>query len=336
MVTNNKSKVIYGDSPFVEDMGVLTTLCLLHEEVLLFGWKPLDQQFDDYRRKLNTQGATELAVVEDILQLLIPEGVIIYHSPKDVATKFLGSDEIEFPGIEVCEETEINEEKCRLVLKADIKNFNHLTWLVMKGLKKGKRTVASVIRDASLISAAAQSAIPIVCEHSHITLAPSVTRVSEVATFLSHRTFHKLALPELRAYHVEDILEARLKLKAELQEFRAGILDLVWLLHQRNDLAGDLRGIRADCDILIETKIAGAVLSLEHAISTHKNKKIQRILKATGGALLEFGKSLIAPTLPGLLMGGSGGLLKLSESIDTQLPQIQVASFLYKVCEKKF
>jgi len=223
-----------------------------------------------------------------------------------------------------------------VVVKGDVKKFNNITRLIIGGFKKEKRTVSDVIRSGSLVSAAVQTGIPIVCSQAHITLKPTTTRVSEVATFLSHKTLQKLVLPELRAYQTEDILEARLKLKAELQEFRAGILELVWLLHQQHDISGDLRGLGADCEILIETKIAGAVLSLEQAIASHKNKKIRRMLKVAGGALLELGKSIVAPSLPGLLMGGSGGLLKVAESMDTQLPKIQIASFLYKIREKDF
>jgi len=52
MAGNKKSKIIYGDSPFVEDMGVLTSLCLLHDEVLLFGGNTLDRQLEDLRRNL--------------------------------------------------------------------------------------------------------------------------------------------------------------------------------------------------------------------------------------------------------------------------------------------
>ena len=54
------------------------------------------------------------------------------------------------------------------------------------------------------------------------------------------------ALPDLRAYRAEDILEARLKLKGELAGFKAGIRDLVWLLYERNDLSGNLMGIGHD------------------------------------------------------------------------------------------
>lgn len=336
MSTQKQSSVIYGDSPFVEDMGVLTTLCLLHDEVLLFGSKPLDEQLNDYwERSTARANAATASPVEQAFQVLLPEKVISFLAPSDVEERFPGSDATELPGIDGFETTEAHGETS-FVARIDAKNLNLVSRLVIAGFKKGPRTVSSVIRDAALVSAAVQSQLPIVCEDAYVALAPTATRVSEVASFLAHRTFRKLALPELRAYHAEDILEARLKLKGELIEFRAGILELVWLLHQRSDLSADPKEIGRDCDVLIETKIAAAISSLEQAIAKHESRSIRRILKATGGALVELGKSLITPSMTGVLVGGSGALMKLSESIETQTPSIQIASFVYKARERKF
>jgi hypothetical protein len=331
-----QSSVIYGDSPFIEDMGVLTTLCLLHDEVLLFGSKSLDEHLNDYWEGSNaTVEGTAATAVEQAFQVLLPERAVSFLSPSDVEARFPGSDAIELPGINGFQTTEVHG-KTSLVANVDVKNLSPVSRLVLAGLKKGPRTASSLIRDASLISAAVQSELPIVCEKAHFALSPTATRVSEAANFLAHRTFQKLAIPELRAYHAEEILEARLKLKGELVEFKAGILELVWLLHQRNDLSGNLKEFGRDCDVLIETKITAAISSLEQAIAKHESRAIRRILKATGGALMELGKSLIAPSIIGTLVGGSGALMKLSESMETQLPSIQIASFVYKVRERKF
>ena len=331
-----KSSVIYGDSPFIEDMGVLTTLCLLHDEVLLFGSKPLDEHLNDYWERSNASGdGITATAVELAFQVLLPEKAISFLSPSDVDARFPGSNATELAGIDGFETMEV-QGKTSVVAKVDENNLSFASRLILAGFTNGPRTVSSLIRDASLISAAIQSELPIVCEKAHFSLAPTATRVSEVANFLAHRTFQKLALPELRAYHAEDILEARLKLKGELTEFKAGILELVWLLHQRNDLSGDLKGIGRDCDVLIETKIAAAVSSLEQAITKHESRAIRRILRATGGVLMELGKSLISPSITSALVGGSGALMKLSESMETQAPSIQIASFVYKARERKF
>lgn len=336
MSNPKQSTVIYGDSHFIEDMGVLTTLCLLHDEVLLFGSKSLDEHLNDYWKKSNiSEDDATPTTVEQAVQVLLPEKAISFLSPSDVESRFPGSAMTELSGIDGFE-TKVIDGKTSLVIKTDINNLNHISRLVLAGISKEPRTVSSVIRDASLISAAITSELPIVCEKSQITLKPTPTRVSEVANFLAHRTFQKLALPELRAYHAEDILEARLKLKSELAEFKAGIRDLVWLLYERNDLSGNLVGIGHDCDVLIETKITAAILSLEQAMAKHENRAIRRILRGAGTALVEFGRSLIVPSIPGALIGGSSALMKLSESMEAQAPNIQIASFVYRARSRKF
>lgn len=330
-----KSRVIYGDAPFVEDMGLLTTLCLLNDEVLLFGKTTLDKQLDEYWVRHSGQDSVEESIVSQTFQSLLPEGVVSFYSPSDIESQFPGTDELDLPGIDGLETLEVDG-KSVLRLKVNAAKLNDFTRTLLRGFNAESRTVSSLRRDVSLLSVAAQVGLPIACTSAQIALSPSSTRVSEIASFLERRTFERLALPELRAYHVDDILEARLKLRGELQEFRAGIRELVWLLHQRVDISGDLRGLAKECDILIDTKIWAAVSTLEKAIATHQSKKIRRILKTTAGALLEVGKSLLSPTVAGPLLGGSAALLKVAEGLEVSPPTLQIASLVYKVREKDF
>ena len=84
MENMSHSKVIYGNSPFIEDMGLLTTLCLLHDEVLLFGTGSLGDQFDKYWSQIGENSDSESAkVVEQTFQILEPEGVVTFLSPTD-------------------------------------------------------------------------------------------------------------------------------------------------------------------------------------------------------------------------------------------------------------
>jgi len=336
MNPKQNTSIIYGDAPFIEDMGVLTTLCLLHDEVFLFGSKSLGEHFEDYWASKKRETEDDFpSVVEQTFQILHPEGVVSFFSPSDVPIRFPGTDEIELDGIEGIETIDEEGKKC-VVIKTNLKELNNFSRIILRGFKKGNRTLSDMIRDLSIFTAAISSKTPIVCEAAHVALTPSDSHVSETSTFLAHRALQRLALPELRAYHAEDILEARLKLKDELFEFKAAILELVWLLYRHTESPRNLSTLSKECDILIDTKIASAMLLLQKAISEHKNKKIRRILRATGGAVLEIGKSLLAPSFSSILMGGSGALMKFSDGLKTQPPNIQVASFIYKIREKKF
>lgn len=336
MRSERKTRVIYGDAPFINDMGVLTTLCLLNDEVLLFGSKTLGEHLDDHWEERDAApNSSTRSVAEEMLEVLLPEGVVSFYSPADAQAAFPGAGDFELPGIAGLKHSEIDG-KPHIVLDADPSKLNGLSRILINGIGEGGRTISKMLRDAVILSASVQDSIPIICKQSQLSPASSSTRVSEVSAFLANRTFQRLALPELQAYHPDDILEARIKLKDELSEFREGILELVWLLHQKTDLGGDLRGLGHQCDVLIDTKITASVSQLERAISTHESRKIRRIIKVTSGALLELGKSFLSPSVAESLLGAGGAALKIYEGLENTPPSVQIASFVYKVRNKRF
>lgn len=336
MRLERKTRVIYGDAPFIDDMGVLTTLCLLNDEVLLFGSKTLAEHLDEHWEKRDAaHDPSARSVAEEMLEVLLPEGVVSFYSPSDASEAFPGIDELDLPGIKGFKHITVNG-KPQILLDSDPSKFNDFTRLLVGGIGEGHRTASRLIRDATILSASVQASLPIVCKKAQISAASSRSRVSEVSAFLAQRTFQRLALPELQAYHPDDILEARVKLKDELLEFREGILELVWLLHQKTDLGGNLQGLGHQCDVLIDTKISASVSQLERAISAHESKIIRRILKVTGGALLELGKSLLSPSVAESLLGVGNAALKVYEGLENTPPTVQIASFVYKVRNKRF
>jgi hypothetical protein len=336
MRNTNTSQVIYGNSPFIEDMGVLTLLCLLHDEVFLFGSKPLDEQFKSYWKKNKFDEHSKIpSVIEQTFQVLEPEGVISFFSPESASARFPGADELELRGIEGIEERD-GDSKKGLVLKVKPEEMNALSRFLIRGTKSGTRTVSDLLRDASLLTAAYKFHIPVLTDRSHISINGKDSNVHPVANYLAHKTLEKLVLPELRAYHAEDILEARVKLKSEFTSFKAAILDLVWLLHQQVDLNANLEVLPKECDLLIETKITSALMQLENSINAHQSSRVRRILRSTGGVMMELGKSLIAPDISSALLGGSSTLLKATDVIHQGQPSNHIASFIYKVKEKRF
>ena len=331
MTASQDTRVIYGDAPFIEDMRLLTTLCLLNDKVILIGNAALHEQLQQTAPRNEIAGS----VISQTVESLIPEGVVWFVSPTDLDIHFPGAGNIELSGLQGIEPIETDG---RVVVSLRLKHseLNDTTRVLLRGFGSNGRTVSDFLRELSLVAASMQAGLPVVYQQRRVSLAASSSRVPEVAAFLAQRTFERLVLPDLQAYHAEDILEARLKLKSELLEFRAGVRELVWLLHQQVDLSGDLRGLATECDILIDTKIAAAVSNLERSIAAHESKKIRRILKTMSGALLEVGKSLVSPTFAGILFGGSGAILKVVDGLEASAPAVQIASFIYKVREKQF
>lgn len=334
MREDGRSRVIYGDAPFIEDMGLLTTICLLHDEVLLFGSGTLNEEMLRYWSRPNAPPAEEGTVADKMLETLLPEGVISFYSPDEVQAEFVGSGDLELPGIIAIEET-VLDGKPSISLRTNDDRLNQLSLLTLQGAAGEAMTVSSLLRHVSMLSAAWSSSLPVVGKNTQFVLRPSTSRVSEVATFLAHRTLQRLALPELVTYDPDDILEARRTLQSELLEYRDGMRELVWLLHQKIDIEREMGDVVRHCDVLIDSKIAPAVSQLERAIKLHQSRKLRRILKITGGAALELGKSMLTGGLAGSLMGGSNALLKTAEGLETRTPTMQIASFVYRVRRTK-
>jgi hypothetical protein len=328
----SQSKIIYGSSPFIEDMGLLTTLCLLHDEVILFGTNSLGDQFEKYWANNNDDEAAK--VIEQTFQVLAPEGIVTFLSPEEAMEKFPTSD-VNLDGIEGVTEVKSGE-KTSLSLNIEKEKLSPLSKLILQGINPGQRTVSSLLRDVTLFSAAYTSKLPIVSTSAHISINRSESNVPTVANYLAHKALERLALPQLKAYHAEDILEARVKLRTEFIEFKAAILELVWLLHQKIDLDKNLETLPKECSILIDTKIASALLLFESAISTHKSNSIRRIFRSSGNVILELGKSLVSPDISTALLGGSAAMLKATESMNGSQPSNHIASYVYRLREKAY
>ena len=330
MREDGKSRIIYGDAPFIEDMGLLTTICLLHDEVLLFGSGTLNEEMLRYWDRQDAPPEGERSVAERMLETLLPEGVVSFYSPDVGRAELVGSGDLELPGIIAVEEA-VRDGKPSFLLRTNNDQLNHLSHLLLQGMAGETMTVSSLLRHVSMLSAAWSSSLPVVGKNSHFSLRPSTSRVSEVTTFLAHRTLQRLALPELLTYEPSDILEARRAFKSELLEYRDGMRELVWLLHQKIDIDREFDDLVRHCDVLIDSKVAPAVSQLERAIKSYESRKLRRILKLTGGAALELGKSMLTGGLPTGLMGGGSALLKTADGLETRAPTMQIASFVYKV-----
>lgn len=331
----SQSKIIYGSSPFIEDMGVLTTLCLLHDEVFLFGTCSLEEQLEKYWEVNKAQCKSKSdSVIEQIFQVLEPEKLVTFLSPQDAMDRFPTSN-VKIDGIRGIKETENNGTKS-VSLDIDEDKLSPLSKMILNGTTSGQRTVSGFVRDLNIFSTAYTSNMPIISTEKHFTMHKSDTNVSAVANYIAHKTLEKLALPQLKAYHAEDILEARVKLKSEFIEFKAAILDLVWLLHQKIDLDENLNKLPKECSILIDTKIKSSMMLLESAISTHKSSTIRRLFQSSGNVILELGKSLVSPSISSALLGGSTAMLKATEAMGMQQPSNHIASYIYKVREKAY
>jgi hypothetical protein len=169
------------------------------------------------------------------------------------------------------------------------------------------------------------------CFPLHMTTGPS-TSSRQMCDILARSAICQLALPGVEPAQVDDLLEARSSLRDELLEFRAGILRLTWLLHQQIRNKNDLDEIRQEADVLVDTEIKAALMSLENRMRKHKDKRIRQMLFGTGRVLVDAAKLFLPGGIQEKLMAGGKSLLQLATEIDSvKPPEDQIAIYLYKL-----
>jgi len=156
----------------------------------------------------------------------------------------------------------------------------------------------------------------------------------ELSSHLAQSAISSLALPNINIRQIEDLCTLRENFKEELHDFRAGILDLTWLLHQQVTNCNDLDSIRNEANYLVKTKIASALMSLENKIKAHSKSTFKRVLFTTGKVIVEAAKLFRPGSLSEKLISGGASIVTLaSNSENDKSPENQVASYIYKLKE---
>jgi hypothetical protein len=168
---------------------------------------------------------------------------------------------------------------------------------------------------------------------SNTVLPQSTAQPADVLTeLLAQAAIAQLVLPNITVIAADDLLDVRTKLRDELLSFQEGILNLSWLLHEQVRNSGDLKMLRREADMLVNTKIKAAVLSLEHRMQQHENKRIRRMLFGTGRVLVDAAKMFLPGGIQEKLVAGGKALLQTATEIDSaKPPEDQVATYLYKL-----
>ena len=206
-------------------------------------------------------------------------------------------------------------------------------------LKKTKENMLPVRETFGMISSYAASkhyGCPIISDDSDFhDLGDGPQSAEVLSQVFGDSAICQLALPDVRAVRVEDVLQARGELKNELLEFRAGMLKLTWLLHQQVQNKNDLEEITQEADVLTNTIIKGSLLSLENRMRQHKNKCIRRMLLGTGKVLVEATKVFLPGGAAEKMIAGGKSLFELATELDsTKPPEDQVAMYLYRLRDK--
>lgn len=312
----------------IPDAREVTSLCLFHDRVVLCSFLcTKDREFQ--KRLLSTwQGKPEYEeriVFINKIEFLARQNVIRLIPADEfvsVQNDFAKSGKAILP----------------IELLNRFRNFVKIGCAGIKNKDDGEqyaKMVEALDLSEEIVSYQASSAYnhPIITNEIYLRDSYNKTASTETLTErLAQSAICQLALPDVRAIHVDDLLDARKELKDELLEFRAGILKLTWLLHQQIQNKNDLEQIRHEADTLVDTVIKGSLLSLENRMKQHKKKTIRRMLLGTGKVLVEATKLFLPSGAAEKMISGGKGLLQLAAEIDSaKLPEDQVATYLYKL-----
>lgn len=318
---DGKSVVAYYSSFVIEDPRLLTSLCLYHDNILLFSRQKPEETLQTLRLKAEEDASfkDELIRLERFLAKSLPTlsngGLIRVVTAEDC-------DKI-FP------------ESGQLPINANIlKKIMGLDSVQNSKTRKGM-TVGELIRSINAYSVAKRYAIPLVgsfSPHSEIPFTTQTSKISSIASLLAHSAITQLALPDIVAYEPEDILLIKETLKEELDEFRVGILDLTWLLRHAVKNGNDFVEIKHEAEFLVNTKIKAALLSLETRMRQHRDGRMRRMLFGASRIFINGVKLFLPGSASEVLVGAGKSLFQLAVEMDTvKQPENQIASFIYEL-----
>lgn len=327
---NDKSKIIYEPSFVIENPKILTSLCVLYDEVLLFNHKSIDAEIKELeelieKNQINSSDMKKLNFINGPLKVLSSESVLKFYDYKRTNKEFSKINDLEL-------DLDLIDNKEKLVLQTNKKNVNSITGKILNIINNNdKFKVSDFIRTIDLYSVAETYNIPLFSDQQNIIINKNYTDfLSENLALIS---ICDLAIPELNTENPENILIARDKLKDELSEFKAGILELTYLLHQNTHHDHlTYKEFLNECSILVNTKIKSSILNLENRIKTNKNKNIKNMFILGAKLLLSGGNILICGNeTKSILENGLSFADNLSGLVNLDKPEHKIASYVLKL-----
>lgn len=335
---DEKLRIIYAPSLIISNPKILTSLCILYDEVMLFNNKSIDEENEELDKIFNSNQVTSKHIekskyINGTLNLLSNENIVKVYTSENAYTYFSKAGELE-TGFE------FEEKENKQYFKADASGKNSLTkniidFLAQQQKLQGSVKISDLLRAVILYGVSEAYKIPVISLDSDYGTGMKVNNLDYVRFLSDHLALTsvcELALPEMVSTDPEDIVIAREQLKDELMEFRAGILDLTYTLYQTIGKAHTYNDVVHECSMLVNTKIKSSIISLENKIRHHKNSKIKKLL-LFGGKLLVSGGNLLACSkeTKDLLGAGTSVLDTFSDLSNLEKPEHKIASFMVKL-----
>jgi len=306
----------------VPDVSEWTSICLFHDQVVLCSpFLRTETESNPFLVCFETRSdSKEMFALIDKIQLLTKHKIIRLITPEEFNQQVV---------------MDLHKVREPCIPHGLVKRFSQFVDQNLKGTKVEQDTALEALDlCGAMMSCLTSEAYlyPLVTSDINLQDHPNTQPIETLSDILARSAICQFALPDVRAVHVEDLLEVRNELKDQLLEFRVGILKLTWLLHQQIKNKNDLKQIRQEADALTDTVIKGSLVSLENRMRQHKNKRIKRMLFGTGKVLVEAAKLFLPGGVTEKMIATGKSFLQMATELDSvKPPEDQVAAYLYKL-----
>lgn len=322
----NNNAIIYEPDFIILNNELLTSLCVYFDELILISNKNIEDELNQIIEEKKENYTQKEQYIKNILRPLSQEGIVTLYDGEEVTRICPISSQIDIG------EFDIRMENGKAILDISAMADNEMARAIVEKVLN-HCTVSDLMRFISAYTLSMEYNIPIIRDEVN----NSQYRAQSLADLFATKILCKLAVPKLNATSPENIIKIRGELKDELIEFRAGVLDMTYLLYQSiRSTPNDVRDINREIEMLIDTKVKSAVMSLEYKIKSNRKKCFSNIVIEGGkflisGALLKLGLGNTVSTL-----NNSAALLQsFSDMRDiTNKPEDRIASYIVSLRDR--
>ncbi len=323
----NNNSIIYEPDFIILNNELLTSLCVYFDELILISNENIEAELCKIIEKKDIKYIEKSRYIKNTLIPLSQEGVITLYNDAEINNLCPKSMELELGEIDI---TQVDN---KVLFNFKSLADNEMTKAVVNKFSLGNYKVADLKRFVNVCSLSLEYNIPVIRDD----IGEALCDTKSIADLLAIKILCKLALPRMSATNPEDIIKIRRELKDELIEFRAGILDITYLLYQSiKNTPKNALDINREIDILIDTKVKAAIMSLEHKIYSNKKNKFSNLI-------LHGGKFLISGALLALGLGDKVSTLSNSSSLLQSIsdmksiidkPEDKIASYIVSIYDR--
>lgn len=334
-----ETTAIYYSDSIIEDSKTLASLCLFHDQILLFSSKPLAEERDALAEKATSDAAARArydaitAFLDGPYPVLSRAGILELLSSDECSQVFPAAGSIEVTPDYLLDVARLGPPLHRGAppSPSEAVRINPAGKLSINlGI-----TVGDLIRLLSAWSVARVYRIPLVSDVGRIRISRSSSPTSymqELTDYLARSSLCQLAIPAIEAINSEQILSVRDAFRSELYEFRAGIAKLAWQLRQLPCTNKNTPDLAREVDAMVATLVQPSMREFENRMRTYHDKRLSRRLLGAGRVLVDVARVFVPGGLQEQLISGGKAILQAATEVqDVKPPEEQVVSYLYHV-----